>query len=303
MAVSARGALHGDRSISPALATDAMLLGMVLIWGINYSVVKYAMRFVSPLAFNASRVTLAAALFGVLAVRAKTSRVSGRDARALIALGMLGHGVYQLLFIFGLAHSRAGTTALVLAASPAFIGILGRLLGVEHIALRGWMGIALQIGGIALVVTGTHAADTVGDSLLGVGLLLAGALSWALFSILIKPYAERVSSVHWGALTLAGGALVVGIAGLPDVIATPWRSAGLPLAAAIVYSGALALVVAYIFWYKGLRALGPARVAIFGNLQPMIALVFAWVALGEVPTAWQWLGAVSIMGGLLISRL
>lgn len=280
-----------------------MLLGMVMIWGINYSVVKYAMRFVSPLAFNATRITLAAALFAVLALRAKESRVSWRDARALIVLGMLGHGLYQLFFIFGIAYSRAGTTALVLAASPAFIGILGRLFGLEQIARRGWMGIGLQLAGIALVVTGTHAAEAAGDSLLGVGLLLAGALSWALFSILVKPYAARVSSARWGALTLAGGALVMGLVGLPDVIATPWRSAGLSLVAAIIYSGALALVVAYIFWYRGVRALGPAHVAIFGNLQPMIALLFAWLALGEIPTAWQWLGAVSIMGGLLISRL
>ena len=62
------------------------------------------------------------------------------------------------------------------------------------------------------------------------------------------------------------------------------------------------LVIAYAFWYRGVRIIGPTRTAMYSNLQPLIAVLVAWAMLGEVPTLLQIAGAVSIMGGLLLSR-
>jgi drug/metabolite transporter (DMT)-like permease len=62
------------------------------------------------------------------------------------------------------------------------------------------------------------------------------------------------------------------------------------------------MVVAYLIWYRGVRVLGPTRTAMFGNLQPLFALVVAWLALGEALTLWQGVGAASIMSGLLLTR-
>ena len=72
--------------------------------------------------------------------------------------------------------------------------------------------------------------------------------------------------------------------------------------AAIVYSGIGALVVGNLIWYYGVSKLGPTRVSMFSNLQPLVALAVAWIVLGEVPTIWQGLGAGSIMTGLVITR-
>jgi drug/metabolite transporter (DMT)-like permease len=73
--------------------------------------------------------------------------------------------------------------------------------------------------------------------------------------------------------------------------------------AAILYSGLGALVIAYIFWYYGVRKLGPTRTALYGNLQPLIALLVAWLTLGEVPTSWQAVGAATIVSGVLLTRV
>ncbi len=72
---------------------------------------------------------------------------------------------------------------------------------------------------------------------------------------------------------------------------------------AILYSGIGALVIAYIFWFYGVRKLGPTRTALYGNLQPLIALLVAWLTLGEMPTSWQGLGAATIVGGVLLTRV
>jgi drug/metabolite transporter (DMT)-like permease len=72
--------------------------------------------------------------------------------------------------------------------------------------------------------------------------------------------------------------------------------------AALLYSAVFALVIAYYFWYRGVRVIGPTRTAMYSNLQPVIAVLMAWALLHETPTAWQSVGAVSIMSGLLLTR-
>jgi drug/metabolite transporter (DMT)-like permease len=89
---------------------------------------------------------------------------------------------------------------------------------------------------------------------------------------------------------------------LPQVAATPWTALPVSAWGALLYSGLLALAVAYLFWYRGVRVLGPTRSAMYSNLQPVVALIVAWIALGEKPTVIQVLGAVAIMTGLLLTR-
>jgi len=190
----------------------------------------------------------------------------------------------------------------MLAGSPAFIAIVGRMFRVERVGSRGWTGIALQIAGIAFVVFGSVARSTGGDSLLGSSLIVAGSLCWAFFAILIKPYTERLSGINVGAYSLAGGAVFVTVIGIPQILATEWSAVPFSVWTAIIYSGIGALVVGNLIWYYGVSKIGPTRVSMFSNLQPLVALGVAWIALGEVPTIWQGLGAGSIMTGLIITR-
>ena len=74
------------------------------------------------------------------------------------------------------------------------------------------------------------------------------------------------------------------------------------LHSAQTYSGVGSLVVAYAFWYRGIRIIGPTRTAMYSNLQPVVAVLVAWAMLGEVPTLVQGVGAGAIMAGLLLSR-
>jgi drug/metabolite transporter (DMT)-like permease len=219
-------------------------------------------------------------------------------------LGVLGHGVYQVCFIEGLARTPAGTAALVFAACPAFIAIFGRLFGTERVSGRGWAGIALQLAGMVAVVAGSAARMRPGGdrSLLGLALVLAGCICWALFTVLLKPYTERIDGLQLSAWTMAGGVVLLGVLAVPALAVTPWSQVGAPAWGAVLYSGIGALVVAYLFWYNGVKTIGPTRTAMFSNLQPIIALVVAYFLLHEVPTAAQLGGATAIMSGLLLSR-
>lgn len=293
-----------ERIVPGASLTDLLLVAMSFIWGINYSVVKFGTSMLAPLAYNAVRVTMAAV--ALLLVMAWTRRKwpARRDLLTLLALGMLGNGIYQLLFIEGLARSRAGDAALVLAASPAFIAILGRMLGVERVNTRGVVGIALSLAGMALVVYGRELSGEGADrtTLIGNLLVLSGSVAWALYSVLLKPRSDHLDVLTISAFTMLGGAIVMLAVGAPAIAHTEWRAVGASAWGAMLYSGLFALVIAYLFWYRGVQVLGPTRTAMYSNLQPVIALGAAWAALGEVPTPWQALGAGTIIAGVVLTR-
>ncbi|HUO51147.1 MAG TPA: DMT family transporter [Gemmatimonadaceae bacterium] len=288
-----------------ASLTDLLLVLMSVIWGVNYAVVKYGTGVIAPLAYNGVRITMAAvALFAVVAWT-RRPMPSRRDVITLVVLGMLGNGIYQFLFIEGVARSRAGDAALVLAASPAFIAILGRMLGVERISVRGAVGIALSLAGMAFVVYGRQVEGAAGagaTTLAGNLLILAGSVAWSLYSVLLKPRADHLDVLTISAFTMAGGAIVMIAASAPAIARIDWRTVAPAAWAAMTYSGLFALVIAYLFWYRGVRVLGPTRTAMYSNLQPVIALGAAWAALGEVPTPWQAVGAGTIIAGVVLTR-
>ena len=290
--------------------TDVSLVLMALIWGVNFSVVKYGVAVLQPLAYNAVRVALAtvslvliAQVWSWRAGPVASGWPARRDALALIGLGTLGNGLYQILFIEGLSRTRAGDAALVIASSPAFIALIGRLRGTERVTARALMGIALSIAGIGLVVIGsTDEGAARRASLLGDLLILTGCLCWAVFTVWLQPYTHRVGGLHLSALTMAGGLIPLAVVAAPALAATHWATVPPSAWGAIAYSGFGALVLAYLFWYRGVRVLGPTRTAMYSNLQPVFAVIVAWLSLGETPSPWQAAGAAAIITGLLLTR-
>jgi drug/metabolite transporter (DMT)-like permease len=283
-------------------STDLLLVSMALIWSINYSVIKYGTRFVEPLAYNGVRIALGAvAAVCALLIWRKRGEPVTRHRTRLFLLGMLGNGLYQFFFIQGLARTRVATTVLLMASTPAVIALIGRARGVEHFAMRGWLGIGLQLSGVGILLIGTGAGAGT-DSTLGALTILAAVCSWALFAVMLKPISADVSWLEVTAYTLAGGAIVSVALGAPAIMRSPWAAVPVAIWPAIAYSGIGALLVATAFWYVGLRRLGPTRTSMYSNLQPLFAMAIAWLALGEVPTQWQVIGALLIMSGLLLAR-
>jgi drug/metabolite transporter (DMT)-like permease len=292
-------------SRSSVLLAEGAVVLMALIWGINYSVIKYGTSAMQPVAFNGVRVAMAALALLLIAIAWGGAPPARRDVLALLALGVLGNGIYQILFAEGIARTRAGEAALVVGGSPALIALLGRAAGVETTTRRGVIGIGLSIFGVALIVlaranvgTGPH-----GGSLLGDLLVLIGSICWAVYTILLVPYTKRLGGLWVVALSMVGGSVVLLAVGARAIAAVDWPAVSPGVWGSMLYGGLAGLVFAYILWYRGVKVLGPTRTALFANLQPFIALMFAWATLGETPTAWQVAGAATIVGGVLLTRI
>ncbi len=282
--------------------TDLLLLLMAVIWGVNYSAAKYASLLFTPMLFVWLRIMLALATLTIVAIIRRKPWPPWRDMRALLGLGIIGNGMYQCLFLNGLARTRVADAALIVAAAPACMAILSRLRGVDRIRRRSVLGIIISVTGVGIVIMGsTHMTQRQGSTL-GLVLMVSAVLCWSVFSVLLRPYTLRVDPVHMNMLAMLGGALPL-MCLTPVMLAhVSWRTVPLLGWGAAMYSSAISIGVAYLFWFRGVRVLGPTRASMYGNLQPVVAILVAWAVLRETPTFWQAGGTAAIIGGLLLTR-
>ncbi len=284
-------------------ATDLLLLCMALIWGVNFIVVKFATGVFAPLAFNSVRILLAVVILWTIAVVRREPLPDKRLILGMLALGALGNGLYQILWVEGMARTRASDAALLVAASPAFIEMIGWARGNDRVGLRGIIGIVISLFGIGLVVSGAASGVAGQSTWSGNALILGSVLCWSVYSVGLRPFTQQVDGLTLSAVTMTGGVVPMLIVATPSLLATKWGAVSRAGWAAVGYSGVLALVVAYLFWYRGVRVLGPTRASMYSNLQPLVAMAAAWLVLSETPRVLQLAGAACIIGGLVLTRL
>lgn len=281
--------------------TEAGLVGMICIWGLNFAVAKRALETLDPLAFNALRYVLASAfVFVVLRSQGRVVLPAREDWGRIALLGLLGNGLYQLAFIVGLDLTTAGSSALMLAVMPVFVLLLELWSGERH-GLRAWVGAAASVLGVALV-SGATLRLVGSEALLGNLLLIAAAALWALYTQGSHPLIRRYGSIRATAWTLWTGATFIFAMGIPALGAQDWGGVD-PLAwVGLLYSAFLSIGLAYLIWYRSVGRLGGARTAIYSNLTPVVALVAGLVLLGEQVTPLSLLGAVLVIGGVMLVR-
>src|SRR5262245_5483007 len=181
----AQGHLHNESSTQASFgSTDLLLLLMTVIWGSNFTAIKYSLEDLLPLSFNAMRFTIASIMMLVLALRSRDGfKVAPGDGKKLFALGLLGNTFYQTCFITGMAHTGAGNAALILATTPLFTAILARIRRQEYFANRGIAGLLLAFAGIIMIVLSGHGEVSLGETILGDSLLLGSTICWSIYTV------------------------------------------------------------------------------------------------------------------------
>jgi drug/metabolite transporter (DMT)-like permease len=294
---------------------DGLLLLMTLIWGANYAIVKSAFTEIHPQAFNAVRMLSATILFLIVMVVARRQKplaslagvfytpepFTRRDWWTLAWLGLVGHFMYQVLFIGGLARTSVANSSLIIAASPAVIALGSAVVRHERIGPLHWAGAALSMAGIYVVVgrgAGLGATGLTGDLMMSVAVLC-----WAAYTIGAEPLMRRHSPVGVTGLSLVFGTLLYVPFSLPRILAVSWTRASLASLAALAYAAVLAMGVAYTIWYSAVREIGSARTSVYSNLIPVVAMLTAVLFLGEPLTIRQVAGAVLVLAGVALTRM
>ena len=292
-----------------SLAADIGLLAVVVVWGVNFAVIKVPLEVAPPFTVNLLRFIVSLAVLGALHLaQARRRGVSPLEtfrtggARAVVGLGLLGILVYQLGFIVGVDRVSAGTSALLIATAPGWTALAAHVLGVERLLPLGWAAVVVSLVGVALVVVGDP-ETTLGGEGLGVALMLGAAMAWGVYTALSRPLLARgvspIGLTFWGIVVSFPGLVALAAPQLPAV---DWSAFDGWDVAALVFSGGLSTGLAYAIWNESVRRAGASRTAAFSNLVPFVA-VLAGVALqGERVSALQIAGAVVVVAGIVLLR-
>lgn len=289
---------------SRGFIADLGLIAVAAIWGVNFSVMKVVLVELDPLALNALRFPMAALALGLILKATPGPLLPARDdVLRVIVLGVVGNVFYQLCFIFGLDWTLAGNASLLLATTPAWTLLFSRMAGHEGLTGAALAGVAATVVGIVLVVMGRGEAPTLGSrTLAGDLLMLVASTLWATYTVAGLRPVGRYGALRMTTWTLWVGTPLLVIMGIPPILATDLEAVSTGAWLGVVYSGLLSLALAYLLWYRGVQVLGNNRTAIYSNLVPVMALLTAWLWLGEVPTALQLGGAAIILAGLTAAR-
>ncbi len=281
---------------------DGLLaLLVVVVWGLNFVVIKVGLHSMPPLMLAGLRFLLVAfpALFFV--ARPKI------PFRLLLGYGLtISFGQFAFLFCAINFGMPAGLASLVLQAQAFFTIILGALVFGERLQGKQLAGIALAVVGVLVLaeasLNGQHVA------LLGFLLTLAAAFCWASGNIFNKKIMQLetrpavISLVVWSALIpilpfMAASYLLDG----PTVMLHSLVTLDLITILSLIYLAFVATIVGYGIWGALLGRYETWRVAPLSLLVPVVGIASAALLLDEKLGALQLVGALLVMAGLYIN--
>jgi drug/metabolite transporter (DMT)-like permease len=221
---------------------------------------------------------------------------------ALIAAGMTGVALFNVFLFSALATVSAGRSAVIIAMTPAVVAMISAIIYKEKHQKLFPLALILAFLGAAIVISEGDPPSLFRTPPGKGELFMIGCVfSWAAYSFAGKhvlksfpPLPAIMYSSFFGALLLAIPAFLEG--GLPRVFsASPSAWAGL------LYMSIGAAGVAHVFYYYGISKIGPSKSAIFMNLEPISALFFGMVLLGEEITMPLAIGSVLVLSGVSLS--
>jgi drug/metabolite transporter (DMT)-like permease len=280
----------------------------MVVWAANFIVVKDAVSTLPPVGFTFLRYALAStALLGFLRWTGGGLRLPRPDTVRILLLGGFGFGLYQILWTTGLQSIPAGDSALIIASTPVLVAVLAVVSGADTLTPMKFAGAALSFLGVVVVIA-AGVGISLSGSAAGSALTLAAAACWASYTAFAAPVLRRHSPLVLTTWATLGGALVLLPIGLAQLLAPGAldKVAGgrvVPMVLAVAYSGLLAASLSNVIVFNGVRLLGPTRVITLQSFVPAMAVVLAFVFLGEPIRPAQVAGGVIIVLGVALTRL
>ena len=282
---------------------DLLMISVTLIWGMNFSIMKDAYDYFNPFAFTALRFAVGVLTLALaFALRGVPLRVERADLPALAGLGFLSQGLYQVLFVQGLALTKAGNAALLTSLSPVFAYATGVLLKREKFSRRVAAGTMLSLAGVGAIVFFGSKEVEFGTALKGDALILGSTFCWGWYTGGATRLARKYGALRltfW--LMVSGTTMLVPIL-IPFILRQNWRAVPAVGWMEFSYSTFLSIVYSYVVWSYALEHLGVSGTAIYSNVTPVIALIGAWIVLGERPVFAQFAGIAMILTGVFMVR-
>jgi len=281
----------------------AQLILAMLFYGVSFVSTKIVLGAFGPVTVLAIRLILSSVFLVVLdrLIPGRQDRKwpSRADLPPILLLTLFQPLVYFIAENFGLQHVSASIASIIIATIPVFTPfVAGPILG-ERIGRWGVAGLALSLGGVAIIVLERQLEAQYTP--LGLVLIFTAVLAAVGYSVVV-----RKTPVRYRPLTLVK---LQSLIGMPIIVILALITEGVPrglpgteVALHLVYLGIFPSSVAFVFFSSGIRTLGASRANVFTNLVPGFTAVFAWLLIGEVFTLQKILGMAVVIAGVFAAQ-
>jgi O-acetylserine/cysteine efflux transporter len=283
---------------------ELVMSGTILLMGSSYPIAKQVLATLSPLLFSGSRYVIAGLfLLAMLVVMRQPLALSRRDWLPMLLLSVVGVGVFQATWGWGMARTAPSIGSIVMTTTTAFSAILA-WIGGRRLPALGWLGIAIAFAGVVIVVNNSLSGLTLQlGNLSGALFWLLSAFAWALYVDRCAPYNARLGNVRVMAwTTLIGAVLLSGLSLCFDSLGEFGRLSpaqwGYWLYTAIFPVGVAFLGLSFAF-----ARLGVSRVMVYMYFMPVAAVALSAVFFGDPLTPARVLGGLIVLLGVILTRV
>jgi drug/metabolite transporter (DMT)-like permease len=275
-------------------------LSAASIWGGMYVVSKVVLEVIPPFTLLTVRLVMGALVLGAIILLRGNINFTKKNFRDSFLVGVIGYGISLGFQFVGTKLSTASNGALVTSATPAFVLLFAPHLLKEKTTARGIIALVVSSLGM-LAVIDPRTADLSSTLFIGNLCLLAAAITWALYSVLVRKISTTAALLASSTVMLVGGipsSLTFSIfeinnQGIGRI--TPGIIAG------ILFLGVVSTAIAMFLWNYAFAALPASTASLTFFAQPVVGTLLGWFFLGEKITPLFLLGGVMIGLGILIS--
>jgi len=276
-----------------------MIVAITLFWGLNYPIMKFVVTDYPPLTFRSLSFAIGLVALGAWLLRERGSlaalrvpRAERRDVFRLSVGSMIG---WHLGLIYGVMLLNSGRAAIIGYTMPVWALVASVVFYGERFSWRGVLGVALALGATALLAMVELEAFLAAP--LGVGVMLAGAVSWGVGTAMARNTRLGIDSESLTFWTL-GIAMTVFVVGAVTFERSAWRLPDLPEALAMLYGGVVTFAFCYVGWFRVARKLPPVASSLSIMLVPVVGLFSGALMLGETITGFDLLALGLILAAM-----
>jgi drug/metabolite transporter (DMT)-like permease len=290
--------------ISQRLTANAGAFVAAVLFGSSVVAVRVAVQEVPPLSLAVIRFGQGGLLlvFVLLLVGAREQlRVKWHDLPLLLLLGAVLFTVFPVTFNASLRLIEASRGALVLATIPLWSALLARIARSERLVPRQVVGVFLSLGGVGLALADRGLGWQGGlGSLVGDGLMLVTALCGAAYGVLSQRAFARYNALTVTTYAMVLGTLLLLPAALAEGLVGVLPQLDRQTVALLVFLGVFGGALGFLLWTFALTRLTPTQVAVYINLNPLVAMVLAAALLAEHLTIIFVAGFGAVLLGVLM---
>jgi drug/metabolite transporter (DMT)-like permease len=276
-----------------------LLIALSILWGGTFVFAKEALPYVPPLTLTLSRVVIASVVLVpivfALGLRLPKTQAQWRD---FAGMAILNNIIPFGLIFWGQTMIGSGLTSVMNATTPLMALLVARVLAGEALAANKVAGVALGIGGVAVLV-GPSALAGDKASALGMLLVVAGTLSYGLSALWGRRFKDVPPIVSAASQLVCSSLMMIPLAGFADQF---WKlpMPPLPAVVAVVALGVLSTALAYILFFKIMAEAGSNNAMLVTLLIPISAISLGALRFGETLSLNQMIGAAIIAASLLV---